>query len=270
MGEKILSEKGDPMGKRETNLTFEERAAAILQYLDENNSITVDAVVELCRVSHSTARTQLGEMHNRGLLLRTHGGAVKRTAGVVETRAAAIANLAIKESIAAVAASQIVQGDIVAIGGGTTGLCLARALREVRDIVVVTNSVRIATELQCNRNIELHISGGVLRTMNGSCSGTRAEDFFHNITATKSFIGVDSVSAKTGFTAMNPDERTERAVLCCAKKRYVIFDHTKFTKGPYVDRLASFEDINVCITDKAAAKSDVDMLLSMGIEVILA
>ena len=256
------------MAKRESSIPFETRSSKILEYLEGNDSITVDTAVTLCGVSHSTARTQLGEMHDRGLLVRTHGGAIKKTDGARRI-SAGIANLAEKERIAAAAAARIIPGDTVAIAGGTTGVCLARALKDANNIVVVTNSITVAFELQDNRNIELHVSGGVLRNLNGSCSGARAETFFQNITATKSFMGVDSVDERSGFTVMNPDERTERAVLCCANTRYAIFDHSKFSKGPYVDRLASFEDINVCITDKGASESDVRMLENAGIEVIL-
>lgn len=96
----------------------------------------------------------------------------------------------------------------------------------------------------------------------------RAEDFFRTITATKSFIGADSVDASGGFTVMNPDERTERALLCCAKTRVVIVDHTKFSKGPYVDHLASFADVDLCITDRGISRQHLEMLQSNGVEVM--
>ena len=255
------------MSRKESSLPFENRVEKILKYLSTNNSITVDTVASLCGVSRSTARTQLGEMHNRGMLTRTHGGAIKKTENTPSVNIS-IPMVTEKDRIAAAAAGLIVPGDIIAIGGGPTGLCLARALKAASDIVVVTDSIYIATELQFNHNIELHISGGILRTNNGSCSGVRAEDFFRTITATKSFIGADSVDASGGFTVMNPDERTERALLCCAKTRVVIVDHTKFSKGPYVDHLASFADVDLCITDRGISRQHLEMLQSNGVEVM--
>lgn len=252
-----------------SNLPYENRSALILKYLGENDSISVETVMDLCHVSASTARSQLMQMHNNHLLVRTHGGALKTS-----TRPSApslhISNLEEKKRIAALAASLIVPGDTVAVGGGSTGICLARELKNAHGIVVVTNSVYVAIELQPNRNIELFLSGGVLRKDNGSCSGRHAESFFQNIYATKSFIGVDSVDSNVGFTIVDPDERAERAILCCANTRYAIFDHTKFKKGPFVDRLASFEDINYCITDSSASEEDIEMLKSHGVEVYIA
>lgn len=251
-----------------SSVPFETRAQMILAYLSSNNSITVEKVAELCNVSFSTVRTQLSEMHDKNLLVRTHGGAIRLDPDAKQVEA--ISNLSAKERIAALAVEQIVPGDIVAIGGGTTGLCLARALRSSRDIVVVTNSIRNAQELAENHSIELQICGGVIRSKPGVCSGTRAEDFFKNLTATKSFIGTDSVQPQNGFTVMNPDERVERAISFCAKTRYVLFDHSKFTKGPYIDSLARFEDISVCITDSGASDADVMMLKDHGVSVLLA
>lgn len=250
------------------NLAFEKRSSQILEYLDAHGTISVDTVVSLCGVSFSTARTQLGKMGNMNLLTRVHGGAMKNE-GISSEPSSRISFFKEKERIAAAAANLILPGETVAIAGGTTAQCFARALKDAKNIVVVTNSINIAAELKDSPNVEVHLSGGVLRSLNGACTGRRAEAFFEHISASKSFIGVDSVDEKAGFTVLNPDERADQAVMNCAAKKYALFDHSKFQKGPFVDCLASFSDIDACITDKDAKKEDVEMLKHFGIEVIL-
>lgn len=208
-------------------------------------------------------------MHNRGLLVRTHGGAIKATRTNFKVNLN-ISHLAEKQRIANLACETIEEGDIIAVGGGTTTLCLARALLDVKNIIVVTNSIYVAYELQSNRSIEVHLSGGVLRMMNGTCVGARAEELFHNISVAKSYIGVDAVNKDSAFTTMNPDERSESSLLRCAQKRYVLLDHTKFEKGPYLDCIATFEDIDACITGKSVSPEHIAMLQKFDIEVMLA
>lgn len=260
------------MANRAQCIPFEVRSARILEYLDIHGTISVETAAQLCDISCSTARIQLGAMHEKKLLIRTHGGAIKlntETASYSEDPPA-IQNLAVKERLAAAASRLIHPGDTVVIAGGSTNLCLARALVNIPNIVVVTNSLQIAQVLLNCSNIELHISGGVIRSNRGSCSGARAETFFENISASISFIGVDSVNEKAGFTAMNPDERTECAASRSGKVRCAIFDHGKFSKGPYIDCLASLDDIDICITDTSSDERDIEMLRAHGIKVILA
>ena len=44
-----------------SNLPYENRSALILKYLGENDSISVETVMDLCHVSASTARSHLAK-----------------------------------------------------------------------------------------------------------------------------------------------------------------------------------------------------------------
>ena len=56
---------------------YEEREQIILDLLQKKGRITVAEAAELTGLSVSTIRLQFQSMHEKGLLLRTHGGAIK-------------------------------------------------------------------------------------------------------------------------------------------------------------------------------------------------
>jgi len=248
----------------------EERAKKILAYLEANHRITVEKAADLCGISNSTARIQLNNLDKKRLLTRTRGGAISREADTSATAVGTIKNLKMKEAIAIAARKTIQEDDIIAIGGGTTTLCLARKLVDAKNIVVITNSIYVAYELLGNRNIEIHLSGGVIRGQNGACLGPKAEEMFNNISVFKSYIGADSISREKGFTTINPDERTERAVLRSAQQKYILCDSSKFSVGPFTEQAASLDEPDYLITDNNAREEDKNFLVSCGIEVILA
>ncbi len=247
---------------------FEERTNRILQLLDQNQRVTVEEVMSLCGISSSTARLQLKELDRQGLLTRTRGGAIRRENSDpgVQTD---IRNLEAKQAIAQVARTMIHEGDIIAIGGGTTTLCLAKELTDAKNLIVITNSVYVAYTLLHNRSIEVQMSGGVVRGQNGACVGPRAEELFKNISVSKSFIGADSVKENRGFTTINPDERTERRLLHSARDSFVLCDSSKFSVGPFTEVVADFSDVGYVITN-CTDPAQVSMLEEKGIRVIKA
>ena len=56
---------------------YEEREHIILDLLQKKGRITVAETAKLTGLSASTIRLQFQSMHDKGLLLRTHGGAIK-------------------------------------------------------------------------------------------------------------------------------------------------------------------------------------------------
>ncbi len=82
----------------------------------------------------------------RGLLTRTHGGAVLRTRASFEQASDAreIVNLSAKERIGQRAAALVEDGDIIVLDTGTTTLHIARNIRDRQNVTVVTNDYQIA------------------------------------------------------------------------------------------------------------------------------
>ena len=153
------------MAKQTTDSFPEEREEIILDVLQRQGKIRVTEVCDILSIAPSTARLLLQSMQDKGLLQRTHGGAIpvdkpeqpKSTRDFSE-----IENYEAKLKVARLAASTIKNGDYIAIGSGTTTYLLATCLHDRQDLTIVTDSFPVANELLHDDCITLYIAGGWL------------------------------------------------------------------------------------------------------------
>lgn len=232
----------------------EERERIIMDCLNENGRVTVSQLVKLLGVSESTIRLQLQDMHERHLLVRTRGGAVKMDLpdGITRTNQELytnIPNYTLKNEVAEIAASLVENGDLISIGSGSTAFLLATKIHSRKNLTVVTNSVLVAYELMNDRDIQVNICGGSILTRNGSCNGPFAEWYLNDVQVDKSFCGTDSVSMEKGFISLDADPRSERALCLCGNIRYMLADLTKFKKRPFIEKIVGFDEVHAVISN---------------------
>ena len=162
--------------------------------------VRVSMLSEMLGVSEVTIRRDLEALERRGLLERTHGGAVRTQRMHVEPAYldAVSSNPEQKRLIGAAAARLVRPGDAVFLNGGTTTLQVFRRL-DVPGIKVITNHLGTALEL-ADRDIELILIGGHYREPSNSVTGPFAADQIRRIYANKAFIGVEGLSLRSGLT----------------------------------------------------------------------
>ncbi|MGI6776761.1 MAG: DeoR/GlpR family DNA-binding transcription regulator [Acetivibrionales bacterium] len=249
----------------------EEQENMIMTLLKNNGCVSVEEITQMVNVSPSTARIRLNSMSERGLLTRTHGGAVMKELSInnfIATKE--IPNLREKEAVARAARKTVQDGDIIAVGGGMTTLVFAQALHGIKNLTVVTSSIFVANELISDPDIQVRISGGVLNRRTGGCFGPTAENFFNSIFVSKSYNSVDSITAEHGFTLHDADARTDKALISCARERYTLADHTKLFMGPFLDPISSFSEVRALIIDSGADTHILTKLREAGLNIIVA
>ena len=97
------------------------------------------------KTSQVTIRKDLDILQSQGLAHRSHGGALM-TEGVLEDpHAPRKGKAASKEKlrIASAAAGMVKEGQVVTLDSGTTTTAIARALRTVRKLTIITNAVNM-------------------------------------------------------------------------------------------------------------------------------
>lgn len=251
----------------------EEREEIILNILRKQGKIRVTEVCDELSIAPSTARLLLQSMQDKGLLRRTHGGAIPAEQPEIQKPVrdfTEIENLEAKLKVAALAASTVNSGDYIAIGSGTTTFLMSTLLHGKEDLTVVTDSFPVANELYKDKMITVYISGGWIMKRNSSCRGLTAENFFKKLSVEKSYCGADCVDVKTGTSSIDFDPRTEICVSKSGTKRYVLADSSKFKVHPYIDKVMKIEEINYIITNSDVDSEKVDALKTAGIEVMLA
>ena len=248
-----------------------ERHRRIQELLRERQVVRVSTLSDLMGVSEVTIRRDLEGLEHRGLLERTHGGAVltQRMRSEPAYVDAVASNPEEKRRIGRTAAALIEPGDAVYLNGGTTTLQVFRHL-VAPGVKVMTNHVGIALEA-ADRDVELLLLGGHYRAPSNSVVGPFATDALRRTYANKAFIGVEGVSLRSGLTTPNAAE-AEIARVMIEQTRgtvSVVADHGKI--GTVADfAIAPLEQVDRLIVDPGIDEGYREQLGEAGIEVVLA
>ena len=97
----------------------EERQIRIMNELSEQRTMLVGDLAAILGVSPSTVRRDLSSMEEKGLVKRTHGGAmiVEETDASLSYAVRSAHNVKLKAAIARCAAAQVEEGDVGAARG---------------------------------------------------------------------------------------------------------------------------------------------------------
>jgi len=230
-----------------------ERRTKILELLERRGQITVGDLSRRFKTSEVTIRNDLKALHDRGLVRRAHGGAVKVTTVSMDPSLKIKAELHADEKrrIGAAAAEMINDGDSVILDSGTTTQQIARLIKHKKDLKVITNGLNIAMELFGAKDIQLIFLGGVIRQNSLSAVGHFAEDILDQLSADKVFLAVDACDLDFGLSTPNVEEsQVNQAMARIAKERILVADSSKFGKRS-LSRIVSLSDIDVIVTDRA-------------------
>jgi len=248
-----------------------QRHRRIVEVLRERQAVRVSTLAELLGVSEVTIRRDLEELERRGRLERTHGGAISTHR--LRTEPAYIEaiglNATAKVAIGQAAASLVRSGDTVLLNGGTTTLQVFRHLQQA-GVRVITNHVGMALEA-ADRDIELILVGGEYRAPSNSCVGSFATRTLSGVFATRSFIGVEGFSIRSGLTTPAAQEAEVARVMIEQTQGDVgvVADSTKV--GTIADfSIAPLDAVKMLITDRGLDEGVRAELESAGVDVVIA
>lgn len=249
----------------------EERRRAIIEILERDGRVLVTDMARKFDTSQVTIRKDLEVLHAHGLVHRTHGGALP-------SREGALADPTLREKeklrrreklrIAASAAAQVQEGQVVILDSGTTTTAIARALRNFHNITIITNAVNIAAELT-GAPVEVILTGGTLRKNSFSLVGPIAEETLRRLNADILFLGVDGFDVHYGLSTPNLLEaKVNRVMVEVAKRTVAVCDSSKFGRRS-LSLIVPPTALQEIITDRGIPKSDLKALKKIGVEVTL-
>ena len=249
----------------------EERRRAIVEMVNQNGRVLVQELGQRFSTSQVTIRKDLEILHGRGLLHRTHGGALPLTSGALldpSLREKEKLHRREKQRIGQVAAQLVKEGQSVVLDSGTTTSMIARELRAFRRLTVITNAVNIAAEL-AGTPIEVILTGGVLRENSFSLVGPLAEDALRHLSADILFLGVDGFDVHFGLTTPNLLEaKVNRVMVEIARRTVSVCDSSKFGRRS-LSLIVPPSAVHQAITDSRIPKSDLQALREAGVEVTI-
>ena len=248
-----------------------ERHRRILEVVRERHAVRVSTLSELLGVSEVTVRRDLEDLEHRGMLERTHGGAIstQRLGAEPAYLEASHSSAPEKISIGRTAAEYVHAGDTVFLNGGTTTLQVFRHLQGV-DVRVVTNHVGIASEA-ADRDIDLIVIGGEYRAPSNSCVGSFATQTLRGVFASRSLIGVEGLSIRSGLTTPAAPEAEVARVMIEQTQGPVIVVADSSKIGTIADfSIAPLDAITTLVTDPGLDDAYRDELDAVGVEVVIA
>ena len=251
-------------------MSLSDRQEEILDLIRTESRVEVDDLAARFDVTTQTIRRDLGEICDRGLATRTHGGArqlVSAASFAYEDRRAQ--NTKVKAAIGQKAAALIADRSSVILNIGTTTEQVAAALTAHQGLTVISNNINIVHILREARLANMIIAGGTVRQSDGAIVGAEAVEFIGNYKADFAVIGASSMDADGAILDFDDREvAVARAILKNARSKILVVDHTKFDRSaPH--RICDVADLDVVITDQTPPESFIKAADAAGTELLI-
>jgi DeoR/GlpR family transcriptional regulator of sugar metabolism len=222
-----LTERERAVAQKQSKKT--RRHDRILNALELNPSIRVNALAEALEVSSETVRRDLAELDETGRIKRTYGGAVKTSLFEPALAERLALKVGVREAISTRAVQLLGDADCIFIGGGATTLHFARALRLIdRRITVVTASFSIAMELSTNPLIEVMSLPGIVEPKEGLVCGPDTLKFITQYRTHFAVMGASAMDASGVSEALLTAAQVYKAMIENADQTLILADGSKF------------------------------------------
>jgi DeoR family glycerol-3-phosphate regulon repressor len=249
------------------------RHARILELVDRQGFVSVADVAESFSVSDMTVRRDLGALEEKGMVMRTHGGAVGMgRREVFDAAEPAFSsrrrqNATAKASIARAAAKLIGPRESIALDVGTSALALAEEIASRRDVTVFTSNLYAAAVLG-RRNCPVHVLGGLVRGPELSVVGSNPREQLRQFYVDKLFLGASGMIEEGFFDYSPEDTEIKRAFIDQASEVIVLCDSSKFDHRS-VSKICSLDQVATLVTDRPPPPHLVAVLSHAKVDVIV-
>lgn len=257
-----------------TEILPQQRRKLIEHTIEQYGQARVAELAAELDVSEMTVRRDLTYLEHLGVLVKVHGGAMRRGAPTSAepgfTTKSALQTEE-KDAIAAAAAALITPGSSVALSAGTTTFALAHHLTAVENLTVLTNSPRIAEVFWAadSPGRTVILTGGE-RTPSDALVGPIALESVRGLNVDAFFLGAHGISAERGLTTPNGLEaQLSRALLAAAARTVVVADHTKWGLTG-LHSIAELNRVDTVVTDAALPTAARAELEGQDVSVVIA
>lgn len=247
----------------------QQRRHAIMQLLQERGEVYVDQLVQLFETSEVTIRKDLTALEANGFLLRRYGGAIMMPKELIEEPQEDSLSQR-KLAIAKAAAERIRDHNRIIVDSGSTTAALIKQLNRKQGLIVMTNSLSVATELRSLENEPtLLMTGGTWDIRSESFQGKVAEQVLRSYDFDQLFIGADGIDLERGTTTFNELIGLSQVMAEVSREVIVMVESQKIgRKMPNLE--LTWQQIDVLITDDQLAADMRALIEKQGVEVLTA
>lgn len=245
-----------------------QRHELILAELARRGTVSAQDLAAMLDTSLATIRRDIAELDARRAVQRTHGGAsLPERSEELPLDAKLMTLLPEKRRIGARVGEMIAPGSTIGLGGGTTVMHILPAIRRMR-LRVVTTAVNIALELRDAEEVEVVLTGGVLRSRTAETVGHIAERTLRDFNLDVTIIGTDGIDPRFGLTTYDPSEaHVSRMMADRARELWIAADHSKFGRS-FPALICPLTQAGRIVTDTGADDALIAPVEAAGVTVI--
>ena len=254
------------MTKRNT----QQRRRAIVERLNSEGEVSVEALAEQFITSEVTIRKDLAALEGDGLLLRRYGGAVPVPQEMILDSNNSKVSVR-KQAIATAAAELILDHNrIILDSGSTTTAALLPELSHKQGLVVMTNSITIAYKLrELENEPTILMTGGTWDPKSEGFQGQLAEQMLRSYNFDQFFIGADGLDLERGTTTFNELYSLSRVMAEVCRDVIVMAESEKINRKIHNLELP-WSVVSTLVTDSQISDTDKKQIEQQGVQVICA
>lgn len=247
-----------------------ERRRIITERIKATGQVVVSALSAEFAVSEETIRRDLESLERDGIAVRIYGGAVlagnDRVAPPYSIRKNT--NVEPKVAIARTLAQLVGDGDTLMVDESSTAAYAVRAIRHLKNITLITNSVELLREMTGQDSWHIVSTGGSLKPDVLALVGRHAARTVASYHVRFAILSCRGINPQLGL-ADSSDEvvQIKQAMMHASDCTVLLADHRKFDRDGLV-ALGSLHSVDKLITDRPPSHEWQKKLQSAGVEVI--
>ena len=244
-----------------------ERHTRILELMDLHETLLTQEIAGKVGVSGATIRRDLQDLSDRGLLSRTHGGAIRIQRSVAQEPAFAAKSVRMqteKMAIAEYVATCVQDGSTLIFDAGTTILEVARRVAG-RPFTAIALDLPGAQALAVGAT-EVLLLGGRVRSNSFSITGPWTEEQLRNLRADVFLMGAHAVDERGVSNAVIEEAMVKKLAVEVSHKTIVLADHSKFGWRA-MTQVCALDHVQQIVTDQGSRK--LTWLKESGVELTI-
>jgi DeoR/GlpR family transcriptional regulator of sugar metabolism len=243
------------------------RRQRIMAQLFDKTQVTVKELAAAMQVSDATVRRDLRVLVDEQGLELNHGGAALSPTRDYSFQAKSLRSSEAKRIIGRLAAELIRDGEHVFLDSGTTCSEVMPFVRRKRNVTVLTNSARLALEVD-GSSVQLFLIGGEYRPDRMDAVGPLAANAFSTLRGYVAFIGADGISMEYGPSASDVESAyLHRQVIQNASTTVLLIDHSKFGSASLF-QIVDWDHIQKVVTDNHPNEEWLSFFRDRDIEIV--
>ena len=247
-----------------------ERRNAILEKLQAERRVVVSELSQIYKVSEETIRRDLEKLENDGFVIKSYGGAVSNENANVDLpfNIRKKRNVISKQKIAEVISSRIKDGTSIMLDASSTAVYIAKALKERKNLTLITNSIEILIEMFDTPNVNVLSTGGAMREGSFALVGPQTDKMLKSYHVDVAIVSAKGFDLETGMTDTEElHANNKKTMLHAGREKVLAVDSSKFGKTAFTE-IGTLEDISMVVTDAKPDEVWLQAFKEYGIECI--